>query len=212
LNFYRPLLAQVSNVVISILVACTPVDSHATLLAGDIYKAYMPDPMAPSALQRLSHMAGNATDALAAVGTFWNYDTALKCWEGDLKAVFVMGVIWAVAFCGGFPIILAVVLVYNRHRLRTTMVRGARHAPRSLKHVNLILMVVSSNLACPVRCCVCTCRIVDVCRQDEHLLLPHSLTQVDLQFGFFYNSYRWGWHSITQPPTYLYVGGHKLLV
>lgn len=66
----------------------------------------------------LESPGGNATAALKAVGTYWDSDTALKCWEGaDMKGLLALGSVWAGAFCLGFPLLMGAILLRNRYRL-----------------------------------------------------------------------------------------------
>ncbi|KIZ04125.1 hypothetical protein MNEG_3835 [Monoraphidium neglectum] len=116
-DYYRPrvlmtcimvaffLYPQVSDAVVTILAACTTVDNHSA-----VSPAYLPPRNATSP-------GGDALAALKAVGTYWNYDTSQMCFEGPMRVLLVMGIMWVVAFCAGFPLVMVLVLWMNRERL-----------------------------------------------------------------------------------------------
>jgi len=95
---------QVTTTVISILVGCTPVDK-----AASVDPAYMPPLGAES--------PNNGTAALRAVGLFWNQDTGLKCFQGPMRWLLALGIIWTIGFCAGFPVAMAALLKRQRGRL-----------------------------------------------------------------------------------------------
>jgi hypothetical protein len=101
----------VSDAVVTILAACTTVDNHSA-----VSPAYLPPRNATSP-------GGDALAALKAVGTYWNYDTSQMCFEGPMRVLLVMGIMWVVAFCAGFPLVMVLVLWMNRERLGEVKVR-----------------------------------------------------------------------------------------
>ncbi|KAI8467434.1 MAG: hypothetical protein J3K34DRAFT_523752 [Monoraphidium minutum] len=101
---------QVSDAVVSILVACTPVDD-----AANISPASLPLPGTASP-------GGSAIDALQSVGLYWNLDTRYQCFDGPMRWLMAMGITWAGLFCVGFPVGMALVLWRNKAKLQDTVV------------------------------------------------------------------------------------------
>ncbi|KAI8472269.1 MAG: hypothetical protein J3K34DRAFT_504194 [Monoraphidium minutum] len=101
---------QVSDAVVSILVACTPVDDPAA-----VRPAALP-------LPGVGPPGASALAALKAVGLYWNMDTRYQCFEGPMRWLMGMGIAWAVLFCLGFPLGVALALWRNKSRLDDTAV------------------------------------------------------------------------------------------
>jgi hypothetical protein len=170
------LYPQISTTVISILVACTPVDK-----AAAIDPAYMP----PLGVESL----GNATAALKAGGQYWDLDTGLRCFQGPMRWLLALGVIWAVGFCAGFPAAMAALLTKKKAQLTdpTVSVDGRVTAPA-------------------IRSCLQCCHNFRSCtphpptpRSTLPPMPPAPLPQIELQYGFFFNSYRlkyYYWESV----------------
>lgn len=158
--------------VTNILFACTPVDDptavgSAFLPAPDAASGAAATTGAPAAWrlnpEQWSQQPPPALAALKAVGSFWDEDTGMRCYEGPMRWLLAMGIVWAALFCAGFPLAMALALARCRRRLRDPQVgrrcaAAARAATRAqLRRALCLPLGPRTLLVSAPPTCLCHC-------------------------------------------------------